>query len=98
MKTIVKLSLALLLAGTIFTGCQVQSGYAVRERPIEPYYRQPAAPYANAVWIPGEWQWRGGHYVYVHGYYTHTRRNTVWVAGHWVNTPRGYYWERGHWR
>jgi hypothetical protein len=98
MKTIAKLSVVLLTAVTIFTGCEVQSGYVVRERPIEPYYTQPVAPYADAVWVPGEWEYRGGRYVYVHGYYTHVRRGRAWVAGHWVNTPRGYYWERGHWR
>ncbi|MBW4889530.1 YXWGXW repeat-containing protein [Mucilaginibacter sp. HMF5004] len=98
MKTIAKLSLAFLVAGTIFSGCEVQSGYVVRERPVEPYYVQPTAPYADAVWIPGEWVYRGGNYVYVRGYYTHARHNRVWVAGHWNNTPRGYAWERGHWR
>jgi hypothetical protein len=97
MKTIAKLGLVIALAGSLFTACTVQGGFVVRERPAEPYYVQPASPYADAVWIPAEWEWRGGNYVYVHGYYTHRRDGHEYIAGHWNNTPRGYAWERGHW-
>ncbi len=42
------------------------------------------APYKDAVWIDGQWSWKGGHYV--------------WVSGHWQHAPNGFHhWRRGQW-
>jgi hypothetical protein len=96
MKTISKFAAFAVLAGALlFASCS--GSYYVTERPAEPYYVQPAPPYYGAVWIPGEWTWSGGRYVYVHGYYTHARAGHVWVRGSWYNNGRGYVWHRGHW-
>jgi WXXGXW repeat (2 copies) len=56
-------------------------------------------PYNGAVWIGPEWQWRGGRYVAVQGYWAKPGRyGAVWVPGHWKYSRRGYRWVPGHWR
>jgi hypothetical protein len=96
MKTTSKLLIGIALAGSLFAGCA--GTYYVRERPNEPVYSRPAAPYANAIWVPGEWEWRGGRYEYVQGYWARPRGTRVYVQGSWETGPRGYVWHRGHWR
>ena len=57
------------------------------------------APYAGAVWVGPEWQWRGGHYVTAPGYWARPgRHGAIWVPGHWKYSPKGYKWVPGHWR
>jgi len=59
----------------------------------------PAAPYPEAVWIEGHWDYRGGNWVWLPGYWE--RRpygGAVWVPGHWRETPAGWKWVPGHWR
>ena len=56
-------------------------------------------PYGGAVWIGPEWQWRGGQYVSVPGYWARPHHHgAVWISGHWQNSRRGYRWVPGHWR
>jgi hypothetical protein len=66
--------------------------------PEEPYYVRPASPYANAVWIDGEWVWRGGRYAYIGGHWDRPLNGRVWVRGNWQSSTRGYTWHRGYWR
>lgn len=97
MKAISKIVAFAALGGALFFSSCAGS-YYVSSTPEEPYYVQPVAPYQGAVWIPGEWTWSGGRYVYVRGYYTRPRAGRVWVRGTWNRGPRGYAWHRGHWR
>ena len=56
-------------------------------------------PYSGAIWIGPEWQWRGGNYVLVPGYWARPRSpRAVWVGGHWKHSRRGYVWVPGRWR
>jgi hypothetical protein len=56
------------------------------------------APYRGAIWIGPEWQWRGGRYEHVPGYWARPGRyNAVWIPGHWKYGRRGYRWVPGHW-
>jgi len=56
-------------------------------------------PFTGAMWIGPEWQWRGGQYVCVPGYWSRPyRHHSVWVQGHWKYSRRGYRWVPGHWR
>jgi hypothetical protein len=96
MKTIAKLGILLALTGTLFTSCY--GGYYVTARPAEPYYVRPASPYAGAVWIDGEWVWRGGRYAYLGGHWERPRAGHAWVRGAWRSGPRGYTWHKGYWR
>lgn len=96
MKTTSSILIGLALAGSLLTSCA--GSYYVTERPAEPVYTRPAAPYEGAVWVSGEWGWRNGRYVYTNGYWTRPRHNRVWVSGSWETGARGYYWRRGHWR
>jgi WXXGXW repeat (2 copies) len=44
---------------------------------------RPPPPFAQAVWVPGYWQWSGVRYV--------------WAAGRWSPRPAGYMWEPHRW-
>lgn len=96
MRTISKILTIIGVAGTLLAGC-ASGSFVVRERPVEPVYVRPVAPYANAVWIPGEWEWRGGRYVYINGHYEHAGPRE-WIPGHWREARGGYVWVKGHWR
>ncbi len=74
------------------------SRVVVRERPTAPYMVRPAPPYANAVWIDGEWAWRGGRYEYIRPHYVTPRRGRAWVPGRWTTTRKGNVWVKGRWR
>jgi len=97
MKTISKIGLGLLLAGSLFmTACE--GSYYVTTQPVDEVYVRPAAPYYGAVWIDGDWVWRGGRYVHVAGHWARPRAGRVWVSGSWYRVNRGYRWHRGYWR
>lgn len=56
-------------------GIALVSGCAVYTRPVPPPARvevRPRASHAQAVWVPGHWQWK------------RWGRRYVWVPGHWV--------------
>ena len=39
-------------------------------------------PYSDAIWIGPEWQWRGGRYEAVPGYWSRPRHHgAVWIPG-----------------
>jgi hypothetical protein len=97
MKSISKVLAIVGIASTVLVGCATRATFVIRERPVEPRYERPAPPYPGAVWIPGEWEWRGNHYVYLHGYYVQPS-GREWIPGHWRETPGGYVWDKGHWR
>ena len=97
MKTLVKFGLMLTMVTALFFSSCAGSYYATVQ-PTEPVYERPAAPYADAVWIDGDWTWNGGSYVYVRGHWDHPRAGHTWVRGNWEHTNRGYRWHRGYWR
>ncbi|RMF60706.1 MAG: hypothetical protein D6748_03505 [Calditrichaeota bacterium] len=59
---------------------------------------RPFKPFPNAVWIPGHWSWKRGHYVWVKGHWVKQRKGFVWVRGHWVRRHGGWVWIPGHWK
>jgi hypothetical protein len=54
MKTLSKFGIMAALAVSLFLASCASEGYVV-EQPVEPVYVRPVAPYAGAVWVPGEW-------------------------------------------
>jgi hypothetical protein len=97
MKTINKILILFALTGSLFmTACY--GNYYVTSRPQEPYYIRPSAPYADAVWIDGEWVWNGRGYNYIGGHWVNPRSGRTWVRGNWESGPRGYVWRKGYWR
>lgn len=97
MKTIAKIGILLALAGSLLTSC-AGGYYYVTARPAEPYYVRPAAPYRDAVWIGGEWEWTNNRYAYIGGHWERPRPGHVWVKGNWRSGTRGYAWHSGYWR
>lgn len=100
MKKFVKI---LFLAGalTMFGAAKsnAQSIY-IGVRPAEPArIAPPPAPSPNHVWVEGEWEARGGRYVYKPGYWVlPPRPHARWVRGHWRHYRGGWAWIPGHWR
>ncbi len=59
---------------------------------------RPRAPFTKAIWVPGRWTWKRGHYVWVKGHYVKARKGFVWAPGHWAKRRHGWVWIGGHWK
>jgi hypothetical protein len=59
---------------------------------------RPAAPWAGAVWVQGNWQWNGAQYVWVQGRWLQPRAGAVYVQPRWQRRGRGYVYVQGSWR
>jgi len=99
MRTNFFYTLSAIAIAVAFSSCASQSHIYVAERPAPPVVMRSAPPFRGAVWIPEEYVWRGGRYVYVAPHYVRApHRGHTWVAGYW-NTHRGRsVWVKGHWR
>jgi hypothetical protein len=98
MKNILKFLFIIGMYTVMFSSCATPSNVVVREKPAEPVFVRPAEPYRGAIFIPGEWVWRGRQYVYVQPHYVKPHRGRVWVPGQWTSARNGYVWQKGHWR
>ncbi|MCB9591454.1 MAG: YXWGXW repeat-containing protein [Sandaracinaceae bacterium] len=58
---------------------------------------RPAAPYSNAVWVEGHYQWNGAQYVWVPGHYVQQRAGYTFVQPRWVNQGGRYVYVDGGW-
>lgn len=96
-----KMRSILILATVLLLSAAVQAQH-VRVRLNFPAgvnrYAPGPAPYGGAIWIGPEWEWRGGSYVHVPGYWAKPRGRSHWVAGHWRWSRHGYIWVPGRWR
>jgi hypothetical protein len=91
----------ILIALTIVAGlfCMKADAQYVRERPsVRVGISVGRPPYAGAIWVGPEYEWRGGNYVEVPGYWARPERHGAWIPGHWKYGRRGYRWIPGHWR
>jgi len=59
---------------------------------------RPAAPFPNAIWIPGNWYWSGGRYSWVAGRWSAPHRGHAWVPGRWQRHGHEWRFAPGHWR
>ena len=90
-----------LIAVGAFSACAANGYYVVRSAPPAPlsYGAVGVAPGPGHVWVDGFWDWRGGRWFWVRGYWTRPpRAHAVWVAPSWRPYGRGYRYYRGHWR
>lgn len=71
----------------------------IRVRPNYPthgYVGRP--PSYRHVWVPGEYRWRGGEYVFMPGnWMVPPRRGMNYVPGYWQPSRGGYVWVSGFW-
>ena len=88
----------LAFAGLMTAGCAARTVYVKTPPPAARHEARPSKPFANAFWIPGHWEWRGGSYVWKSGYWVKPVKGKKWVAGHWRKTGSGYVWVNGNWR
>jgi hypothetical protein len=57
----------------------------------------PPAPSADAVWIPGYWNWSNGQYVWVPGRYEAGRVGYRWIPQRWENVNGQWQMTGGSW-
>jgi hypothetical protein len=59
-----------------------------------------AAPQANYVLIPGNWEWNGRWVWRSHKWVARPHAAAVWEPGHtdWSNHHNAYVWHKGHWK
>ncbi len=73
---------------------------AVVEVDSEPPPPRPAA-YVEVrpgfIWIDGRWDWRGGQWIWVDGYYERERAGYVYAPGRWERRGRRHVWVDGRW-
>ena len=98
MKNIYSFIAIALFSAVTFISCAPAPYAVVTTRPAAPVIVQPVSPYPGAVWIPGEYRWRGNRYVYINPHYARPRHGRVWISGGWVATRGGYVWRSGYWR
>ena len=94
--------------GGVSQGSQWTSGYWADAKASEvEYLPEPpptveagpnvAAPSDNDSWLPGNWVWQLGRYVWRPGYWTAVQPDWLWTASHYVWAPRGYVFVDGYW-
>jgi hypothetical protein len=74
------------------------SRHYVMDVPKEPEEERAMQPYANSVWIHGEWEWRKDHHEFKGGYYDLPHRGSEYLPGKWISSAKGYYYKHGHWK
>jgi hypothetical protein len=57
----------------------------------------PPAPTADAVWVPGYWNWANGQYNWVPGRYETGRVGYTWVPQRWENVNGQWHMTGGAW-
>ncbi len=90
----------LMIAVALSFSFATEAQFVVKIRPAAPIVRvRPPMPSPVHVWVGGNYEWRGGQYVYTDGYWARPpQRRDHWVEGHWKNTRRGWTWIPGHWK
>jgi hypothetical protein len=55
------------------------------------------APSADAIWVPGYWNWQGNGYNWASGFWTAAKPGWVWSPTSYSWTPRGFVLVNGFW-
>jgi hypothetical protein len=82
----------------LISGCTVTARpvYVARTAPPAPRYVQ-VRERTGLVWIDGNWQMVGGHWVWHEGRYVRERPGYSWEQGVWIERGGQYHWRPGHW-
>lgn len=54
-------------------------------------------PSPNYFWVPGNWVYTDGRYLWRGGYWAVSQENWVWMPAYYVRTPGGYIYNAGYW-
>lgn len=90
------------LAAVTLSACVVAPMYpmeptvVVPQPPPRPYVEVvPAAPFAGAIWISGNWGWSRNRYEWVPGRYERPRTGHHWQPHRWREQQRGGWSQEG---
>ncbi len=89
-----------LLATLGLTTACAERPYEVRTPPPPARYGAVGyAPGPGYVWCDGYYDWRGGRWFWVNGFWNRPpRARAVWIPAFWEPHGRGYKFHRGKWR
>jgi hypothetical protein len=90
-------SLATASIGMLPLPSSAQVGLYVDIAPPAPRYEVVPAPRAGYAWVPGFWDWRGNHHVWVRGRWERERHGYYWHPNRWVQQDGRWALERGRW-
>lgn len=75
-----------------------QKGVVRMRPPLPPQRYIERRPSPRHIWMPVEYVWRGGRYLYMPGYWMIPPRNGHrYIQGYWQPTRGGYVWMSGYW-
>jgi hypothetical protein len=95
-----KLLLAALAAssiGFIPVAANAAVGIYVDTAPPAPRHEVMPGARPGYIWQPGYYDWRGGHHVWVKGYWVKERRGMYWHPNRWEQRDGKWSLERGRW-
>lgn len=73
------------------------AGVYVQIAPPAPRYEVIPAPRHGYVWVPGYWDWRGHHHVWVRGVWVRERVGYRYRPHQWVEHDGRWAFNRGGW-
>jgi hypothetical protein len=82
-KLILATLATLAIAAALPASARTTVDFYVNVAPPTPVVEVVPAPRHGFVWVPGVWEWRHHHHV--------------WVGGHWVRVRPGYYYAPARW-
>jgi len=56
-----------------------------------------AAPYEDAIYVPGNWMWSGSDYAWRNSYWVHGQQDWTYVPASYTWSPYGYRFVDGYW-
>ena len=92
-----KTFVALLFASSAAIAIPAAAEVYVNIAPPAPRYEAAPAPRTGYVWVPGYWDWRGNHHVWMKGHFERERHGYYWHPNRWVERDGRYVLERGKW-
>ncbi len=78
-------------------GFSIQIGGPPPPRPVI-VERRWEGPSPDAVWVEPHYEWLGGRWFWVRGYYMYPPHpHAEWIPGHYVFRHHSHFWVGGHW-
>src|SRR5260221_8810448 len=90
-------ALATASIGMLPLAASADVGFYVDVAPPATRYEVVPAPRTGYVWVPGFWDWRGNHHVWIRGRWERERSGYYWHPNRWEQREGRWAFERGRW-